>query len=211
MLMQLGGPAPTASPSGGTFSDWLPLMGSTVALDDGGRAMVGASVRGGKSGLFLYENHQWRTAALLDTTQIDGETVRQVSMLRSAGRNFYAQFTTGYDWVIAQYDSGQNWKPLVRRGDLMPNGSTIYYLNAFDVNRSGDIAFIAQINGGNVIGMLTANGNYHVVHLTSEPTDAGDILPYYRFSLNLQDDRSLYFTAIDTLDRNLLYLAQPLF
>ena len=78
--------APTASPSGGTFSDWLPLMGSTVALDDGGRAMVGASVRGGKSGLFLYENHQWRTAALLDTTQIDGETVRQVSMLRSAGR-----------------------------------------------------------------------------------------------------------------------------
>jgi hypothetical protein len=43
-------------------------------------------------------------------------------------------------------------------------------------------------------------------------TDAGDIFnPYQSFSLSLLDDRKIYFTGINILDRNLLYLAEPLF
>src|SRR5205807_7316703 len=61
ILMQLGGSTPTASPSGGSFSDWLPALGSALALDDIGRTMVGVAVQGGKSGLFLFENGRWRS------------------------------------------------------------------------------------------------------------------------------------------------------
>jgi hypothetical protein len=47
---------------------------------------------------------------------------------------------------------------------------------------------------------------------SSEITDAGDIFkPYQTFSLSLLDDRRIYLTGIDILDRNLLYLAEPLF
>jgi hypothetical protein len=172
--------------------------------------MVGAQVRGGKSGLFLLENGQWRSAALFDSTQIDGDVIRSVNSLHGAGQNFYAQFTTDNAWLIAEYVGGA-WKKLVHTGDVMPNGGTIYYLTGFDVNRTGDVAFVAQVGGGSVIGLRTTDGNYHLVHVTSEPTDAGDILPYSSFSLNLLDDRKVYFTGIDILDRNLLYLAEPLF
>jgi hypothetical protein len=210
ILMQLGGSTPTPSPSGGTFVDWLPSAGPVIALDDDGRTMVGVQIKEGKSGLFLFENGQWHQAALFDMTQIDGDTIRSVNSLHAAGRNFYAQFATDNGWVVAEYVSGE-WKMLMNRGDVMPNGAAIYYLNGFDVNRAGDVAFVAQVSGGSVIGLRTIDGNYHLVHITSEPTDAGDILPYYNFSVNLQDDRKVYFTGIDIFDRNLLYLADPLF
>lgn len=211
MLMQLGGTNPTASPTGGTFQNWLPYTGSVVALDDNGRIMVGAEVRGGRSGLFLHENGQWRAAAILNTTQVDGEVINEVNSYRASGQKFYAQFTTDNGWVLAEY-ANNTWRGLVRRGDVMPNGGAIYYLNRFDVNRGGDVALVAQINSGSIFALRTADGSYHLVHLTSEMTDAGDIFnPYQSFSLSLLDDRKIYFTGIDILDRNLLYLAEPLF
>jgi len=84
--------------------------------------------------------------------------------------------------------------------------------SGFDVNRNGEVALVAQINSGSVFALRTADGSYHMVHVTSETTDEGDIFnPYQSFSLSLLDDRRIYLTGIDILDRNLLYLAEPLF
>jgi hypothetical protein len=211
VLMQLGGSSPTASPTGGTFNDWLPYIGAIVALDDAGRTMVGTQVRGGRSGLFIYENAQWHAAALFNSTQIDGEIVVDVNGLRAGGQKFYAQFITANGWVVAEYSDG-TWKALIHSGNVMPNGASIYYLNRFDVNRTGEIAIVAQANSGSILALRTTDGIYHLVHSTSENTEAGDIFySYQAFSISLLDDRKIYFTGIDILDRNLLYLAEPLF
>jgi hypothetical protein len=114
--------------------------------------------------------------------------------------------------MLAEY-SDQGWKPLVRSGDSLPNGAQVSWVsNCFDANRRGDMAFIVQMNSGQAIGVRNADGVNNLVYVNSEPTAAGDLLTSINnfCSLSLLDDRRLYFTAVTSADRNVLYSAEPL-
>jgi hypothetical protein len=212
VLAALGGPSPTPSPAGGFFNNWI--WGAALAIDEAGRVMLGATDRNGNQGLFILESGKWRTAAFVNKTEIDGRAVTGISFLQAAGNKFFAYFNqAGGDTVIAEFTADGTWKRLVGRGDVMPNGSeTNFVWSRFDVNRNGDIACIVNMNSGQAILVRDKDGNSHFVYLTSHPdVETAPLVQFGNTSLDLRDDRRLYFTAIDSLDRHVLFLAEPKF
>jgi hypothetical protein len=210
-LAVLGGPSPTPSPNGGTFQNYT--WGSALAIDETDRIMLGAQTSNGSSGLFVYDGKQWTTAAVLNSTQIDGLTIASIGSIKAANQKFYAQFgTAGNGWLLAEYSNG-TWTSLVRRGDIMPNGGDITYIrNRFDVNRNGDLVFCVNIEGTIGIILRAADGTNHMLYSTSDPANTDVPLANFdNMSFDLRDDRHVYFTAIDVLDRNVLLGAEPLF
>jgi Bacterial Ig-like domain (group 2) len=210
-LMVMGGSTATPSPSGGSFGGLFGVGGrhSAIAIDDRNRVMVYAFVNGGPSGLFLYENGQWRTAALVNVTQLAESTVLGISSIKVANNKFYAMFDVATGIVIAEYD-GQNWKPLVRPLETLPDGRTLRItFRTFDVNNRGDLAFIAA-SPSNTVYVRTADGQFRTVYRNPSLTDDGDRLINF-LDLDLRDDGSVYFDAIDLADRNTIYMGQPRF
>ena len=206
-----GGPDATPAPAGGTFGN-LWDIGGTIALDDSGRVMVFISVEDGPDGLYLYDG-SWRAAALEGQTRVGDGTIEWVEYFRVAGNRFYAVFgLVGGGRVLAEYDGG-GWTALVQNGDLMPNGSEINWIHGnFDVNRRGDLAFSANVNGGSVLALRTSDGTLRTVCRSGAPTEDGDYFwPWRDFKLDLQGDGSLYFIGVDLTDRSVLYHAQPVF
>ena len=212
-LMTEGGSAQTNSPAGGKFSGIASGFShqNSVVIDDAGRVFVSGIVTGGPSGLFTYENGQWKTAALFGVTRVAGDLVTGVSAIHAADQNFYAMLNlTGGFRMIARYD-GTQWTPLVRRPDVSSDGFQIGSMqNYFSANRRGDIAFIANGTRTRIV-VRTADGKLHVVYSVLDATSSGDSLWSTFQSLELRDDGTLYFVDLNTEDKNTLYLAQPLF
>jgi len=212
VIAALGGNAPTPSPAGGFFSSWI--WGAALAVDESGRVMLGAIDRNGRQGLFLYENGKWQTAALANSTSINGRTISNVTFLQASNKKFYAQFgLNGGDTILAEYGADRTWQRVVGRGDIMPNGGEVNFVQSrFDVNGNGDLAFVVFMNSGQAVVVRTADGTNHFVYLTSDPEVSIDRLTQFgNTGLDFRDDRRLYFTAIDIFDRNVLLLAEPQF
>jgi hypothetical protein len=211
-IMIQGGSEQTNSPAGGRFAaiaggTWHQ---NTVAIDDSGSVFVNALVTGGPSGLFLYENNQWKAAALFGATRIDGATVTGARAIQSGDRRFYALLDLTSGGAIAEYD-GQEWKVLVRRTDLTPDGIEIgFFSNLFSANGRGDLAFLATGSRGRIV-TRSADGKLRIVYSGLDVTDSGDMLwPFSYMSLQLHDDGRLFIVGLDTFDRNTLYVAEPL-
>ncbi len=207
----LGGRTPTPSPAGGEFRTYS--GGAAIAIDDGGRVMLGAQVQNGPNGLFIYQNGQWRTAVAVNTTRLDGQVITNIGALKASNNKFYAQFTTANGGAaIAEY-AGDSWTTLVKRGDIMPSGAELNFVpSRFDVNGNGDLVFVANMNSGTGIAMRAADGQIRLAYLSSDPNAARDpIVSFNTASFDFRDDRRFYFTAVDSQDRNVLYLAEPLF
>ena len=175
--------------------------------------MLGARSQNGLNGLFIYQDGQWRTAASVNNTRLDGRVITSIGALKSVNNKFYAHFgTAGGGWALAEY-AVDSWTTLVKRGDIMPNGAELSFIPArFDVNRNGDIVFIAFMNSGTGIVLRTVDGRNRLAYLSSDPNSASDpIVSFNSASFDLRDDRRFYFVAVDSLDRNVLYSAEPLF
>jgi len=213
-IMTLNGAEATPAPSGGFFVALWPSQGlqPSIAIDDGGRVLVNAVVAGGSSGLFIYENGRWRAAGLLNdlSTQIEERRISAIWAFRSAGRKFYSILAVSDgNMVIAEY-ADRAWNPVVRLFEILPDGLNLNgFSPSFDVNRRGDIAFVALANAMSIV-VRTADGRSRLVTSTSSPTPDGDIFGFQRFDLDLRDDGRLYFIGLDYLDRNVLYSAEPL-
>ena len=95
----------------------------------------------------------------------------------------------------------------------MPNNADATSINPrFDVNRNGDVVFIANLNSGIAIVLRTADGTNRLVYLSSDPGFTGNpLVTFNTTGFDLRDDHRIYFTAVDSQDRNVLYLAEPLF
>jgi hypothetical protein len=212
-IMSQGGSNATPSPAGGTFTG---LYGGTwrqspIAIDDRGRVLAQAFVNGGPSGLFLYDNGRWTAAALLGQTRIDGAPVSFIRSLQASSSDFYALMDlSNGSTVIARFD-GQEWTPLVRRSDIMPDGTELQWIHSpIAVNRQGDLAFAANANSEKIV-MRTADGVNHIVYTEMTLTDSGDRFVNQPFELDLRNDRRLYIVGVDSLDRNMVYVAEPQF
>jgi hypothetical protein len=212
-LMAQGGANQTSSPGGGKFSgvangNWHQ---TTVAMDERGRVFVNANVSGGPSGLFLYDNGRWNTAALFGTTRIAGETVLGSSAIQAGEDRFYAVLDLSGGRALVEYD-GQQWKVLVSRTDMTPDGMDVgSFGNLLSVNRRGGVAFQATGNRPRLV-TRTADGKLHIVYSALDQTASGDSLwPFTYFSLQYYDDGRVFIAGLDTLDRNTIYVAEPTF
>jgi hypothetical protein len=211
LLANLGGNSATASPSGGQFESMD--FNRTISVDDRGRIAAFFNVRNGPSGIFLYENGAWRTVSLLRDLRFDGQSVNGVVQLYAANEKLLAAFaTTGFSTVIAEYANGQ-WTPIIIRGQILPGGSEITFLNGTPVfNGNGDVACTVFTNGGNTIIVRAADGTFRMVYSVGDITEAGDLFPSNsQIELDLRDDRRLYLIANSLYEQRVLYVAEPLF
>jgi len=173
--------------------------------------MASLNVSNGPAGIFLYENGAWRTLSLFRDMRFDNVAVLSLQNLIASEGKFIAVFQVTGSSLIAQYADGQ-WTTLVKRGDKAPNGADINGVsNNLSVNRRGDVACIAQINGGFAVMVHTADGANHQAYLIGDITEDGDIFTLSNFELDLRDDRTLYFIGISVSDKQQLYVADPLF
>ncbi len=193
----------TASPSGGQFSSL-----NEMAIDDAGRVMAYFNVDGGPSGYFLFDQGQWTPAALLGQTQVQGRGLASARILKSDGTNFYAILvSSGNVNLLCKYKDGQ-WTPLLTRDDQVATGQYFNDAVAYDANRAGDVALLANLAGQQAI-LLLSGSKVQVVHSVSDLTDSGDLLQRYQ-EVDIRDDRRVFFTAYDFSDHYLLYAAEPL-
>lgn len=190
----------------GTVSAW-----TDAAIDERDRVMAYVQVSGSRSGYFLYENGRWTAAALMGSLQLAGRTVVAADGLRAVGDRFYALMSLGeryFESAVAEFSG--SWRALLASGEQLPSGSTLGYIQDYDVNRGGDAAFVATLRASDarLLGVKTAAGLRVVVN-PGDRTGDGDYLLGY-LQCDLRDDGTLYFTSIDAKDNYLVYAAEPL-
>jgi hypothetical protein len=200
-----GPPYQTASPGGGVFGNL-----NEFVLSESGQAMIVATGNGGPSGIFLYDGTAWQSVCLFGTCKIDGETITGANNLRAANNVFCALLSpVSTNSLIACYDRG-TWSTKVKRYNVTSDGTEITSLNTFDVNRKGDVAFVANTSlGGPNVFLKTADG-FFTVHSGPFPSDEGTYL-LSAFSVDLRDDRRVYYIVQDSFGRMVAYAADPLF
>ena len=175
------------------------------AIDAGGRVMAFVNGAAG-SGYFVYSGTAWSPAAVINSTDL-GPALTSVSGLRAAGRQFYAllSFANG-NFFIGSWD-GQ-WTPLVSRNAPAPTGNNVSGISAFDVNRNGDVAYVANLNGSTAV-MVQTGDRTRMVFLGTEPMQP-DWWVRTLNALDLRDDRSLYFMCWSLADQYGLFYAEPI-
>jgi hypothetical protein len=191
----------TRLPNGGTLDTWTDL-----AFDDQGRVMANLRVTGGTNGLYLFRNGQWEPSCLIGSCLINGGIVTGISGLRGAGSYFAAQTTTGSRNHLARWENS-DWSAVLASGDRLPSGNTgNNFFSIMDLNRKGDIAFVAG-DAGNNLFVYTTQG-VKVVHNQNLPLPGGHLLRNFMFA-DLKDDGRVFFTSMDNFERVWAYAAEP--
>ena len=108
--------------------------------------------------------------------------------------------------ILAEWQ-GSSWKSLVDITTIMPNGQVANSIAAADVNTNGDVLF-QFANGVNSMVVLR-NGAFKQVHNFFQPTPAGEFLIRIN-AMDLRDDGTVYFLAVNQFDEVVLYEAKPL-
>ena len=128
-------------------------------------------------------------------------TVRRFCALLSASNGFTR---------VDCWDGVTPTGTLARRGEISSDGTETTSLNSFDVNRKGDIAVVANTNlGGPNVFLKTADGYYTVQSAPFPPEDGVFLVGDY--TVELHDDRRVYFVGQDYLGRMVVYAADPQF
>jgi hypothetical protein len=158
--------------------------------------------------LFLFANDRWQLLARQTQTAILGKTLSGLSDEVVAGANsFYFSMSLSNQQYLLKYEGGV-WTILASEGDTAPNGGRIRNFGNISANRRGDLAFQADIQGVGAIILRLADGTMRLVAVDTEVI--ADAAPPLSFNqLDLRDDRTLYFTASDSLGRAFVFLAEP--
>jgi hypothetical protein len=207
LLAYFNGSAPytTASPVGGVFQSL-----NDLALSESGAVMINANISGLSGGLFYYDGSAWKTACQIQSCRLDGELVTAVNTLRVANDRFCATFTTSNGNQRLDCWDGSNWTNILRRGDFTSDGTEISNIGTFDMNRNGDFAISLNTGLANQnVFLKTADGYFTVISAAFPFADGPYI--WSITSVDLRDDRRVYFLAMDNTSRLALYEATPRF
>ena len=199
-----GPPFQTSSPSGGTFQNL-----NDIALNETGQAMINAGVSGGAGGLFFYDGAAWNGVCAFGTCKLDGETVTGVSQLRASNNRFCAVFNTSAgNTRLDCWESGA-WTNIVKRGDFTSDGTEITNVNQqFDVNRGGDFAVSLNTGLGGPNVFLKTADSFLTIQSVVFPAPDGPYLTGV-YSIDLRDDRRVFFLGMDDSSRVVIYEADP--
>ena len=160
--------------------------------------------------MFQYDGGAWQNVCVFGTCKVEGETITGASNLRAFNNNFCALLTSvSLITRISCFDHG-TWTTPVRRYDISSDGTEITSLNSFDVNRKGDIALIANTSFGGPNVFLKTTEGFLTVQAAPFPSEEGNYLLNVN-SVDLRDDRRVFFIAQDSFGRMVAYAADPLF
>jgi hypothetical protein len=200
-------PNVTASPGGGVFAS----LGD-MALGESGQAMISASVSGGPGGLFFYDGSAWKAACLLGgSCRFDGEAVTSIGSLRVANNRFCSVFGTNAGNQRLECWEGGAWTNVLKRGDFTSDGTEINFVSGtFDMNRAGDFAVVLNTGLSNQNVFLKTADGYATVLSSVFPLPGGPFVTAI-YSVDLRDDRRVYFVSMDNTSRIVVYEATPRF
>ncbi len=179
-----------------------------VILDANGRVAATLRFRNGLTGTYLFQDGRWVEMATATRTTIGNILVASVIGLKTAAGRIFAAFAMfGGGATLAEYNNG-NWTPIFTRDDKLPNGQLPNNIIGFDVNNNGDILMNVNIPPGAGLVLKNQNGSA-MVSFTNDLTKVeNQLLRYTNF--DIRDDGTIYFMAIDVLDRHVLFRARPI-
>jgi hypothetical protein len=198
-LLVLSPTAATASAiSGRTVQSF-----DSFAFDATGRVLAQLRFRGltGPT-LAAWDGSQWTIAAIPNETRIGSQLVTGLpNIVRASGSTLAAALTVAGLNVVAEW-TGSSWSILLNTNTVMPNGQVANSVPALDVNARGDLLFQFS-NGVNSI-VVRSDGKLKQVHDSFRPTAEGDFLIRI-LSMDLRDDGTVYFMAVNAEDEVGLY------
>jgi hypothetical protein len=201
-----GPPYITASPGGGNFSNM-----NDFAVNDSGQVMINASVAGGPNGLFLFDGSSWQTACLVGSCKLGTDTVSSFTTLRASGSQFCSQFSTSAGNQRIDCWSAGTWTNILKRGDPTSDGTQINFVSGtYDINRKGDVVVVLNtgLNANGIFMKTGDTGSFATVLCSLFPTVDNAYLAGI-YSVDLRDDRRVFFNAQDFMGRVIAYEADP--
>jgi hypothetical protein len=201
-----GPPYQTPAPGGGVFT-----FINEIALNEAGQAMITAGTTAGASGVYFYDGNAWQSVCIYQTCKRDADTITNGFQLRASNNKFCMLLTMSNGFNRADCWEGGAWTKILRPGELTSDGTEINNMFTLDVNRKGDVALYGNTAGlGNPsVFLKTADGIYTVQSPVLQPEDGYYLLGIY--SLDLKDDRRVFFVAQDWSGRMAVYEADPQF
>lgn len=199
-------PFQTPSPSGGVFQSV-----NDMALNESGQVMISASVNGGQGGLFFYDGSAWRSVCVLQSCRFDNEIVTSIAALRAANNRFCAVFNTAAGNNRLDCWENGSWTNILKRGDITSDGTEITSVNSnYDINRNGEAAVSVYTGMGGPNIFLKTSSGYSTVESVIFPGPDGPFVTSI-YSIDLRDDRRVFFLAMDHTSRMVIYEADPVF
>ncbi len=181
---------------------------NSFALDSTGRVIAQLLFRGVTlASIGVWDGNTWTIAALPGSSKVGNHTVTNVpNIVRASGPHIVSGLIVdGIGTILAEWQ-GSSWKILVDITTVMPNGQVANSLSAADLNARGDLLFQFS-NGVNSIVVLKG-GSMRQVHNFFRPTPAGEFLLRIN-AMDLRDDGTVYFLAVNQFDEVVLYEAVP--
>ena len=197
--------ATTAQTIGGNIASSF----DSFALDSTGRVIAQLRFRNvALASIGIWDGNAWTIAALPNSTKVGNRTITNFpTIIRATGNHLIAGLVVdGIGNILAEWQ-GSSWKSLVDITTIMPNGQVANSIAAADVNTNGDVLF-QFANGVNSMVVLK-NGAFKQVHNFFQPTPAGEFLIRTN-AMDLRDDGTVYFLAVNQFDEVVLYEAKPL-
>lgn len=180
----------------------------SFAVDAGNRVIAQMRFRNVTlAQLVVWDGTTWTTAAIPGTTRIGTHTVTGLpNIVKAAGSHLIAALTieTGSN-ILAEWTGG-TWKILVDIDTIMPDGQNANAIAAADMNSNGDVLF--QFSNGVNSMVVLKNGTFRQVHDFFRPTADGEWLLRIN-AMDLRDDGTVYFLAVNQFDEVVLYQADP--
>ena len=180
----------------------------SFALDSGGRVVAQIRFRGvALPSIGVWDGTSWTIAAQAGVTRVGSHTVTNFpTILRAAGTHIVAGLTADNIGTVLAEWQGSGWKQLVDITTIMPNGQVANTISAADVNTNGDVLF--QFSNGVNSMVVLKDGVTRQVHNFFQPTPEGEFLIRIN-AMDLRDDGTVYFLAVNQFDEVVLYQATP--
>ena len=182
----------------------------SYAIDDDGRVMMNVRFRGEVDPTaYLWDNGRFTFLVRANDTVIAGKPIVAVTnIFRAGGRRLFGQFqAAGGFQILCEWVNGA-WKIVLDNTEKLMHGQVINSVNAFDVNRNGDILFLHSA-GTPYLMVRRADGKTLVVMNQFNPTPAGEYIIRF-LNVDFRDDGTVYFLGVNSNDQQVLYQARPL-
>lgn len=182
----------------------------SYAIDDDGRVMMNVRFRNETNPTaYLWENGRFTFLVRANETTIAGKPIVAVTnIFRAGGRKLFGQFqAAGGFQILCEWVDGA-WKVVLDNTERLMHGQVINSVNAFDVNRNGDILFLHSA-GTPYLMVRRADGRTVMVMNQFKPTSAGEYIIRF-LNVDFRDDGTVYFLGVNSSDAQVLYQARPL-
>ncbi len=181
----------------------------TFALDSQGRVIAQLRFRNvSLPSICIWDGSNWTTAAIPGSTKLGSHTVTNLpTIIKAAGPHLVAGLAVDNIGNILAEWTGSAWKTLVDIDTIMPNGQVANSISVVDVNTRGDVLF--QFSNGVNSLVLLRNGVFRQVQDFFRSTPDGDYLLRIN-AMDLRDDGTIYFLAVNAWDEVVLYEADAL-